>query len=93
MRTAVRAFRKQITCPSSETLLEYSEQSLSPLASERVRRHLSRCDFCDAEQRFLSRYRPLDEASPSATMPAHMAVTAHQVVLRKSFRKKAQRAA
>jgi len=54
MRIAnVTVFCKLLTCPSAETLLSYSRNSLSPQRSEIVLDHLGICDFCAAELQLL----------------------------------------
>ncbi|CAN5856047.1 hypothetical protein BH18ACI4_BH18ACI4_06580 [soil metagenome] len=63
-----KAFIKSRTCPSAEDI---SRHSLPRTESDRITRHIDGCDFCAAEQCFLSAYlQTLEEYEP-AEMPAH----------------------
>jgi hypothetical protein len=93
MKTTPESFRKRVFCPSSETILEYAENSLSASFRQRTRRHLESCDFCGAELYFLSRHRPLDEPYISFPISSQGQVVIENALLAGSRRKQTQRAA
>ncbi|MDQ3135375.1 MAG: hypothetical protein M3Q76_11295 [Acidobacteriota bacterium] len=72
-------FRKKMICPSTASLLAYTDDALAGLALRRVRLHLAQCDFCRAEADLLSRHPPQpDECSAPAIMPLAMRLFAQQ---------------
>ena len=64
-------FLKKDTCPSTETLLAYSREALSPLDCTRISTHIAACDFCGAEVQLLA-HHPItpDAVAPIAIPPA-----------------------
>ena len=83
MRThSTRIFCKQLTCPSSETLLSYAEATgLTSELKTRVTAHLAGCDFCGAELQLLSREAPLEAARcENAKMPAPLRYLAESLL-------------
>ena len=93
MKTTLDSFRKRVFCPSSETILEYAEQSLSASSRKRIRRHMDICDFCGAELFFLSRHRLADEVSLAFPKSSPVRVIVKNVLLDGSSHSNAQRAA
>jgi hypothetical protein len=93
MKTRLESFRKRVFCPSSETILEYAEESLSAPSRQRIGHHIDSCDFCGAELHFLSRHRLLDEESPSFPISSLVRVVMHNVLLGGPNPNGAQRAA
>ncbi|CAN5256022.1 hypothetical protein BH20ACI2_BH20ACI2_03010 [soil metagenome] len=49
-------FCKNEDCPSSNELLEFQVGELSKRRSGEVRKHLSTCEFCEAEVAFYTHY-------------------------------------
>ena len=43
------SFCKNEDCPSSVKLLEFQSRELPRTASDKIRRHLAKCEFCSAE--------------------------------------------
>ena len=70
----MKIFAKQTNCPASSEVLSYVENSLRPLAMQKVARHCSLCDFCGAEAQLLSKFRPGEEDHTPAPTPAHITV-------------------
>lgn len=62
-----RKFEKQLSCPSSDSLLGYAKSSLSQASSRVVELHLADCDFCGAELQLLAQHRPVDESVSQST--------------------------
>jgi hypothetical protein len=55
--SSVNSFTKTTACPSSNVLLSYHSQALSPEIMSLVRHHLAGCDFCSAEMPLLAHYQ------------------------------------
>lgn len=68
----VTLFRKQLSCPSSGTLLDYQADALNSCDRNWVASHLSVCEFCSAESQLLSEHRPTDEECPVVEIPLHL---------------------
>lgn len=51
-------FCKQLTCPSTETLLSYGAAGLASELKTHVTTHLAGCDFCGAELQLLTSHPP-----------------------------------
>jgi hypothetical protein len=68
----VTAFRKRISCPSSQTLLAFSRSRLSYEGSAHVETHLATCDFCNAELQLLTLHRGDPEEYAFVEMPAQL---------------------
>ncbi len=59
MKTATaKSFSKRLSCPSSNLLLSYVDQSLAPEIDFLIKQHLVSCDFCYCEIPLLSHYTP-----------------------------------
>lgn len=65
-------FLKKQTCPSTETLLDYSREALSPLDGARVSAHVTACDFCGAEVQLLAHHPTAPEAVAPIPIPPAM---------------------
>jgi hypothetical protein len=63
------AFIKTRACPSSEDI---SSRRLPRCKSEQIARHIAGCEFCAAEQSFLSAYNLTAEEPELVEMPAHL---------------------
>lgn len=50
----VMSFRKQATCPASDTLLSYRDGKLKKNSEVTIEAHLASCDFCCAELQLLT---------------------------------------
>lgn len=81
MKITPESFRKRVFCPSSETILEYAEESLSASSRQKIRRHVDSCDFCGAELYFLSRYSLLDEPALAFPTSSQVRVVVENVLL------------
>ncbi len=77
---SANAFTKTLTCPSSQDI---SSRRLPRGKSDQIARHIAGCDFCAAEQSFLSAYiQPSEEYKP-AEMPAHLRHLAEALLIGK----------
>ena len=65
----VSAFRKRVSCPSSQTLLAFRRSHLSYEDSARIESHLAICDFCNAELQLLTFHHSDHEEYAFAEMP------------------------
>ncbi|HEY0407177.1 MAG TPA: hypothetical protein VGC89_15705 [Pyrinomonadaceae bacterium] len=77
----IKTFCKQLTCPSSETLLSYGVASLASELKTQVTKHLAGCDFCDAELHLLTRHQtpaPVNYEQPK--MPAALRYLAESLL-------------
>jgi hypothetical protein len=74
-------FSKQLTCPSSDTLLSYGAANLTSELRIHVETHLAGCDFCDAELQLLTRHAPASvESYEHAKMPAPLRYLAESLL-------------
>jgi hypothetical protein len=64
-----KAFEKARACPSSEDI---SSLGLPRGKSDQIARHIAGCEFCAAEQSFLSAYSLTAEEYELAEMPTHL---------------------
>lgn len=64
------AFRKRISCPSSQTLLAFRQSHLGHEYTTRIETHLASCDFCNAELQLLTFHHGEAEEYAFAAMPA-----------------------
>jgi hypothetical protein len=67
-------FRKLRSCPSAETLLLYSRESVGAVG---LAAHLAACDFCGAEQQLLARHATCACANTPAAFAAHAELPPH----------------
>jgi hypothetical protein len=65
----VTAFRKRVSCPSSQTLLAFRRSHLSCEDRTRIESHLAICDFCNAELQLLTFHHSDHEEYAFAEMP------------------------
>jgi hypothetical protein len=63
-------FCKNEDCPSSDELLCFQTGDLSLGRGSEVRKHLSSCEFCEAEVEFYSHYPPDESSSEVTQIPA-----------------------
>ena len=72
MAPTLSGFYKNEDCPSSDELNEYQNGDLSKDRGAEIRRHMSSCEFCDAEVEFYSNYPAASEESSEdiAEIPA-----------------------
>lgn len=96
MKTStVDSFTKTIACPSSNILLSFHLQTLSPEIMTLVRHHLAACEFCCAEVPLLAHYqRPLKKECKSPDIPINLRILAESLLwkasaLRRVSKKKA----
>lgn len=89
----MNSFAKQTNCPASSEILSYVENSLRPLARQKVARHCSLCDFCGAEAQLLSKYRPSEEDHTPARTPLLIAVFGVDLPVRRQVPLPSRRAA
>jgi len=62
-------FTKTRACPSSDDI---SSRRLPRGKSDQIARHIAGCEFCAAEQSFLSAYNPTAEEYEPAEMPVQL---------------------
>lgn len=89
----MKIFAKQPNCPASREVLSYVEDSLRPLARQKVARHCSLCDFCGAEAQLFSKYLPSEEDHTAVPTPALITVLGVSLPLRRPVTPPARRAA
>jgi hypothetical protein len=76
-------FFKQVTCPSSETLLAYGASALAAGQRLSIAEHLASCEFCDAELSLLAEHFPTErEECPSTTIPLNLRCLAEAILSR-----------
>jgi hypothetical protein len=63
-------FCKNEDCPSSDELLGFQTGDLSLSRCSEIRKHLSACEFCEAEVQFYSHYPPDESSSEVTEIPA-----------------------
>ena len=74
-------FCKQLTCPSSETLLSYGAAALANEMKTHVKTHLAGCDFCGAELQLLTSHPPATvERYEQTKMPAPLRYLAESLL-------------
>ena len=66
----VTAFRKRVSCPSSQTLVAFRRSRLGHEYNARIETHLATCDFCNAELQLLTFHDSDPEEYTCAEMPA-----------------------
>jgi hypothetical protein len=66
----VTAFRKKVSCPSSQTLLVFQRSHLGYEERACIETHLTTCDFCNAELQLLTFHHSDPEVYAFAEMPA-----------------------
>jgi hypothetical protein len=83
--SGVRAnvFTKTRACPSSEDI---SSLRLPRGKSDQIALHIAGCEFCAAEQGFLSAYSQTVEDYELAEMPAHLRLLAEALLVGKTRR-------
>lgn len=64
------AFRKRVSCPSSQTLLAFRRSHPGYGYNARIEMHLANCDFCNAELQLLTFHHSDAEEYTFAEMPA-----------------------
>src|SRR5687768_12614293 len=86
------SFTKTIACPSSNILLSFHLQALSPEIMTLVRHHLAACDFCCAEMPLLAHYqRPLKRECKSPDIPMNLRILAESLLWKASVRRMSER--
>jgi hypothetical protein len=75
-----KAFTKRRACPSSEDI---SSRRLPRGKSDQIARHIAGCEFCAAEQSFLSAYSQTNEEYELAEMPTHLRRLAEALLMGK----------
>jgi hypothetical protein len=62
-------FCKSANCPSSQKLLSLQKGDVSDKEAQRIRRHLTNCEFCLSEIEFYSHYPQSDEGIAEVEIP------------------------
>ena len=79
--STVKSFSKSLACPSSNLLLSFSSQTLSPEVNFLVKHHLAACDFCYCEIPLLSFYStPLKGEMRAPEIPINLRVLAESIL-------------
>jgi hypothetical protein len=79
--SSVNSFTKTIACPSSNILLSFHFQSLSPEIRTLVKHHLAACDFCCAEMPLLAHYQsPLKGECRPPDIPINLRILAESLL-------------
>jgi hypothetical protein len=63
-------FRKDATCPASQSLLDFQKHELSNEESDTIRNHLTACEFCAAEVEFYARFPQSEVVCAETKIPA-----------------------
>jgi hypothetical protein len=72
---------KTIACPSSNVLLSFHLQTLTPEIRTLVRHHLAACDFCCAEMPLLAHYqKPLKGECKPPEIPINLRILAESLL-------------
>ena len=72
MSSFAKLFLKRVSCPSSQSLLEYDQSRLGSAQSLRIEAHLAYCDFCNAELQLLTRYQDTQDEYSFAELPLQL---------------------
>jgi hypothetical protein len=72
-------FRKTAACPTSTTLLSFSNEKLSPMVFTVVKQHLETCEFCSAELKLLAHHRRERLRQPPA-IPENLKILAESIL-------------
>ena len=82
MKTAsVKSFSKKLACPSSNLLLSFQHQALTPEINLMVKHHLAGCDFCYCEIPLLTFYKqPLKGECRPPELPINLRVLAESIL-------------
>jgi hypothetical protein len=79
--SGVNSFTKTAACPSSNILLSFHLQALSPEIRTLVRHHLAACDFCCAEMPLLAHYqKPLKGECRPPEIPINLRILAESLL-------------
>ena len=79
--SSVNSFTKTIACPSSNVLLSFHFQALSPEIRTLVKHHLAACDFCCAEIPLLAHYqRPVKGECKPPDIPINLRILAESLL-------------
>lgn len=83
--SSVNPFTKTIACPSSNVLLSFHLQAMSPEIMTLVRYHLAACDFCCAEMTLLAHYqKPFKKEGKPPDIPINLRILAESLLLKAS---------
>jgi hypothetical protein len=81
---AAQKFCKTARCPSSEMLLRYRLRQTTIIERLFIEKHLSACDFCNAEAQLLTRHRFDVEKTPVVAMPSQVRRLAEHLLASKT---------
>lgn len=78
---SLKSFSKKLACPSSNLLLSFHHQVLSPEIDFLVKHHLAGCDFCYCEIPLLVHYRaPRKGECRPPELPINLRVLAESIL-------------
>jgi hypothetical protein len=72
MLSSTITFRKELTCPSAESLLAYHEAALENAHGVWIATHLAACEFCGAELHLLKEHVPVEAHCTSTEIPLNL---------------------
>jgi hypothetical protein len=72
MLSSATTFRKELTCPSTETLLSYQEAALEKERANLIAAHLEGCEFCGAELQLLTDHVPAEAQCAFTEIPLNL---------------------
>ena len=72
-------FRKTAACPTSTTLLSYSNEKLSRMMLTVVKQHLEMCEFCTAELKLLAHHRR-ERGKQPPEIPENLKILAESIL-------------
>jgi len=73
-------FRKTAACPAASTLLSFRSEKLSPEIAALVRKHLTDCEFCEAELRLLAHLKRAGRTPQTPEMPSNLRILAESIL-------------
>jgi len=73
-------FRKSVTCPSSQMLLDFIKSTCGPVHRGLVAEHLQECEFCRAEIQLLERFPLQQEHVRFTQIPPELRALAESVL-------------
>ena len=80
----MNGFCKNEDCPSSDELLGFQTGDLSLSRGREIRKHLTSCEFCEAEVEFYSHYPPVESTTEITEIPAPLYELAEAILNRQA---------
>lgn len=79
--SSTTSFAKALSCPSSNILLSFRMNTLSPEIINLIKHHLTDCDFCGAELPLLAHYdAPVKGECKAPEIPINLRILAESLL-------------